>query len=155
MAILQAVLFKIIRILWLMTEISDRISQFALKSQFQKYWRLPVNNSFLCASKRFWRIYFGFFMKRPPKSRFLNVHLRSQTFEILILHFSNRLKLLQFNMLNNCFTVTAITPNIRWQKTFKCPLTHKKGRLFKLNNNDEGRKVLHKKTRRIFEVRRV
>ena len=27
------------------------------------------------------------------------------------------------SMLNSCFTVMAITPNIRWQRTFQCPFT--------------------------------
>ena len=83
-------------------------------SQFQKYWLILVDDSFFRASKPFWH-QLDFFTK-ATKNQILAVSLLScQRGMFSIFSCLYPLNPFYSSMLNSCFTVMAITPNIKWQ----------------------------------------
>ena len=62
--------------------------------------------------------------KKRQKIKFRAVFLLSRQRGMFSISFCLRqLNKFYSSMLNSCFTVMAITPNIRWHRTFQCPFT--------------------------------
>ena len=94
-----------------------------MRANFKSHWLLPVNNFFLRVKTILTRPMRFFSQKVVKNLIFARTPSVAGLAGLSIFWLSIQLNLLQFSMLNNCFAVITITPNIRWQNTFKCPLT--------------------------------